>query len=263
VRVHSAFLTAPRMPSVRIHRTGFRLRGFSGLGVTCPEGDIPTANGGCCDPSNACGAQLQQNTQPMDYSQAPGCHVLNLAANQCVLDNGDPLACTAIQECDPITGTTHCQYALPGQTSPSQTPNPQLPFCTGAANEGTPQTTLPNGEIIAAPPTTIPTLTGGTPSVINPSISPSSLALTAQKQAAQQNQQAAAGQVSNQQSSTTSSTTEASQAAPVGPAPSTNTSNTTTGVSSSANGTSGLPDWVLPVAIAAGGVLILVMVMKK
>jgi len=54
-----------------------------------------------------------QNTA-VNFPQAPGCNVVDLSRNACLLDDGTEYGCNGIQECDPLTGAVHYQYALPG-----------------------------------------------------------------------------------------------------------------------------------------------------
>ena len=62
------------------------------------------------------------------YASAPGCNVVNLAANECMLDDGTVTGCNIIQECDSLTGNARCQYGpFPGQAA-----DPSLPFCSGS-----------------------------------------------------------------------------------------------------------------------------------
>lgn len=58
-----------------------------------------------------------------DYAEAPGCHVVDLSSNTCVLDDGTVFGCNGIQECDPLTGAIHAQFALPGGPIQGQPPS--------------------------------------------------------------------------------------------------------------------------------------------
>lgn len=79
----------------------------------------------------------QADSAPMDYASAPGCHVVNLAQNRCVLDNGIEVGCNSIIECDPLTGAVHGQNApltlASGQINPAITPSKTLAVPTGKA----------------------------------------------------------------------------------------------------------------------------------
>jgi hypothetical protein len=97
-----------------------------GMGQSLAECIAARGSAAACGGGNSLAAP-----QARDYSNAPGCHVIDLANDICMMDNGYRLKCSAIRECDPLTGTQHCQYPLPGQTDPSQTVNPTIPFCTG------------------------------------------------------------------------------------------------------------------------------------
>lgn len=228
-------------------------RGRRGLGAVCPSGLVQVANGGCCDPTNpspACSTMLASSSrQAQTYSQAPGCYVINLAQDECEMQNGYPLKCSAIRECDPLTGQQHCQFPLPGQTDPSQTANPSIPFCTSGANAlpfSTPSTQEQQ------------TLTGGT--AFTPSgVDVAALTTAAVKAATQANQQS-----SQQSGSISPAVTDGS--APSGD--NTGQSNSTdpslalpTSVTNFYSGStdtsgdwiSGIPNWVL----IGGGVLLL------
>lgn len=64
----------------------------------------------------------------VNYASAPGCNVVNLQNNQCMLDDGTVTGCNIIQECDSLTGNARCQYGpFPGQAA-----DPSLPFCSGS-----------------------------------------------------------------------------------------------------------------------------------
>lgn len=117
-----------------------------GIGVTCPSWLVATPNGGCIDPTLVkAGTDLPYPVQvATDYPQAPGCHVIDLASNTCMLDDGTIEGCNIIRECDPLTGLIHCQYGGPG------TPVPGIPIC-------------PSGGPITFNPVPIQNLTGGTP----------------------------------------------------------------------------------------------------
>jgi hypothetical protein len=111
-------------PSGRVIRMRMPIHHRRGVGQTCPEGLTPTPNGGCADPSTYAGAKALAASTPQatDYPQAPGCHVVSLANNTCMADNGTKLPCTFITECDPITGSVHCQLPIPGGNPPGGDP---------------------------------------------------------------------------------------------------------------------------------------------
>lgn len=105
-------------------------RGMRGLGVTCPSGLVQTANGGCVDPNSIQGQKAGVSATPkaVNYASAPGCNVVDLSKNECMMDDGTIAGCNLIQECGPLTGQARCQYGpFPGQVA-----DPSLPFCTGS-----------------------------------------------------------------------------------------------------------------------------------
>jgi len=126
-------------------------RGLRGLGVTCPQGLVQTTNGGCLDPAlyQRPGVQIANVNQAKDYAAAPGCNVVDLTTNTCMLDNGSLEACTFIRECDPLTGASHCQSGNPGTIvagipicgagGPSVPVNFSAPNPTGPASTFTPK----------------------------------------------------------------------------------------------------------------------------
>jgi len=93
-------------------------------------------------------------TQAFDYPQAPGCHVVDLSANRCQMNDGTEEGCNAIQECDPLTGAVHFQYALPGGPS-----NPALP---ALKTLGVDLATAPSTNYAYAPNRALATPSGGT-----------------------------------------------------------------------------------------------------
>ena len=119
-----------RMIRVRMPIVLNRPRGLRGLGVTCPAGLVSAPSGGCVAPGSIQAAKLGVSSTPtaVTYASAPGCNVVNLAANECMLDDGTITGCNIIQECDSLTGNARCQYGpFPGQAA-----DPSLPFCTGS-----------------------------------------------------------------------------------------------------------------------------------
>lgn len=87
-----------------------------------------------------------------DYPQAPGCHVVDLANNLCLLDNGQSYGCNSIQECDPLTTAVHTQNPLP---TPA---NPLLP----ALKTGATPTPADNAPVLGLPAPTGGTVVTGT-----------------------------------------------------------------------------------------------------
>jgi hypothetical protein len=129
-----------------------------GIGVTCPSWLVPTPNGGCIDPTLSSGGIQRDITSPtptaVQYASAPGCYVVDLATDTCMLSDGTLEACTIIRECDPLTGAVHCQYG----PYPGQAVQPGLPFCSGSG----PNTiyspvplTLPTGPSTAYVPSSV------------------------------------------------------------------------------------------------------------
>jgi hypothetical protein len=83
------------------------------------------------------GARIQEQGQYADsavnYREAPTCNVVDLSTNTCAFDNGLIEGCNMIQDCDPLTGAVHGQYALPGgpiqgQPSTLRTVGPAFQF---------------------------------------------------------------------------------------------------------------------------------------
>jgi hypothetical protein len=64
------------------------------------------------------GARIQEQgpytDSAVNYPEAPTCNVVDLSQNMCAFDNGLIAGCNGIQDCDPLTGAVHGQYALPG-----------------------------------------------------------------------------------------------------------------------------------------------------
>jgi hypothetical protein len=123
-----------RQPGGRVMRVQMpivldRPRGMRGLGVTCPTGLVQAANGGCIDPGYAPNKNVAAaSPKAVTYASAPGCNVVNLASNECMLDDGTITGCNIIQQCDSLTGNARCQYGpFPGQAA-----DPSLPFCSGS-----------------------------------------------------------------------------------------------------------------------------------
>jgi hypothetical protein len=161
-----------RMPIV------LRKRGMRGLGVTCPAGLVQAANGGCIDPGFAPNKNNVQAAAPkaVNYASAPGCNVVNLATNECMLDDGTITGCNIIQECDSLTGNGRCQYGpFPGQAA-----DPTLPFCSGSgpsvAYTPNPNLTNPTGPSTPFTPTKVFAANSGVvlPAGSQASIAPSS-----------------------------------------------------------------------------------------
>ena len=123
-----------RQPNGRVMRVRMPIiltkRGLRGLGQTCPTGLVVAPSGGCVAPGSIQAARLGVSTTPkaVTYASAPGCNVVNLSTNECMLDDGTITGCNIIQECDSLTGNARCQYGpFPGQAA-----DPSLPFCTGS-----------------------------------------------------------------------------------------------------------------------------------
>ena len=136
---------AMRQPGGRVIRVRIPLnvpkRGMRGLGYTCPQGTVQTANGGCQDPALVKPGQHAIATpKAVTYASAPGCNVVDLSKNSCMLADGTIAGCNLIRECDPLTGNVHCQYGpFPGQ--PVQ---PNLPFCPSSGPVTSGPSTAPN-----------------------------------------------------------------------------------------------------------------------
>ena len=151
-----------RQPGGRVIRVRMpivlnRKRGMRGLGVTCPAGLVQTANGGCLDPTLGGVRRNIPTPTPtaVNYANAPGCNVVDLSKNECMLDDGTVTGCNIIQECDSLTGNARCQYGpFPGQAA-----DPSLPFCSGAgpsvAYTPNPSLTNPTGPSTPFTPTKI------------------------------------------------------------------------------------------------------------
>ena len=170
-----------RMIRVRMPIVLNRPRGMRGLGVTCPTGLVQAANGGCIDPGYAPNKNVAAaKPKAVTYASAPGCNVVNLANNQCMLDDGTVTGCNIIQECDSLTGNARCQYGpFPGQAadpslpfcsgsgpSVSYTPNSNLATPTGPSTPFTPTALAPNAVPVGSTPTAkqVQSLLGQTPS---------------------------------------------------------------------------------------------------
>lgn len=110
-------------------------RGFGDAASDCASGNAAACKDYYANvyskAASVVAAQQQQqaiddsNPAPRDYPSAPGCHVVNLTANRCVLDNGVEVGCNSIIECDPITGAMHGQ-TVPLVNNPAFTPNLKL-----------------------------------------------------------------------------------------------------------------------------------------
>lgn len=153
-------------PMMRRRVQNYRGRG---MGVTCPTGLVATANGGCVDPNSVQAQKLASSgpAKAVTYASAPGCNVVNLQANQCMLADGTITGCNIIQECAPLTGQQRCQFGpFPGQTadpslpfcsgngpSISYTPNPNLATPTGPSTPFTPTELAPNAVAVGSAPT--------------------------------------------------------------------------------------------------------------
>jgi hypothetical protein len=241
---------------VRVHGSHIHL---SGLGVTCPTGLVATPNGGCLDPSLPAAAKFANATpQAMTYPQAPGCPVVSLANDSCMLADGTITSCKEIQECDPITGVNHCQMQLPGVAA-----DPSLPFCTGGTTpggQGTPSA------VISGPGTPY------TPTLVSGSV-PVGSGITSQQMQSLVKASGAQNVISSPAVPTAPSVVAAAPITqPTTPALVPNTSSSSTAASTSSASSSsfdlstfltdtplGVPNWM----IGAGGLVVLFLVMKK
>jgi len=122
------------------------------------------------------GVQAKQPPQAQNFASAPGCHVVNLATNECMLDDGTITGCNIIQECDSLTGNARCQYGpFPGQAA-----DPTLPFCSGSGPSVSytpnPNLTNPTGPSTPFTPTKVFAANSGVvlPAGSQASIAPSS-----------------------------------------------------------------------------------------
>jgi hypothetical protein len=215
-----------------------------GLGVSCPTGLVATSNGGCVDPNSVQAQRIAASTpaKAVTYASAPGCNVVNLSTNTCMLDDGTIEGCNLIQECDPLTGQTRCQYGpFPGQAA-----DPNLPFCGSS------------GPSVSYVPTSLPTPTGPstpfTPTVLAPGAVPVGSAPTAKQEQALvgSNQTIAAAAVPTGSGGPSSSLNPSAltPAANGGVAPAGSGSTTNTGTNSSSlnflteASFFGIPNWV-------------------
>lgn len=166
-----------------------KTRGMRGLGVTCPAGLVQTANGGCQDPAlHKAGRNIPIATpKAVTYAQAPGCNVVDLTKNSCMLADGTIEGCNLIRECDPLTGNVHCQYG----PYPGQVVQPNLPFCgssgpvtsgptskpnpTGPSTPFVPQTTFASNSGVVLPATSAARIVppASSPAASHPAASPS------------------------------------------------------------------------------------------
>jgi len=151
----------------RVHSSFIHLGGLAQ--VACPTGLVATSNGGCVAPGSIQAQRLAASTPPtaVTYASAPGCNVVNLDENECMLDDGTITGCNIIQECDSLTGQLRCQYGpFPGQTadptlpfcgtsqpSVSYVPNPNLATPTGPSTPFTPTTLAPTAVPVGSAPT--------------------------------------------------------------------------------------------------------------
>lgn len=136
---------AMRQPGGRVLRIRVPIipkRGMRGLGVTCPTGLVQTANGGCQDPAlHKAGRNIPIATpKAVTYASAPGCNVVDLTKNSCMLADGTIEGCNLIRECDPLTGNVHCQYG----PYPGQVVQPNLPFCGSSGPSASGPVSKPN-----------------------------------------------------------------------------------------------------------------------
>jgi len=196
-------LPAPRRKLARV--IPFR-PGLRGLGLTCPTGLVLTADGsGCIDPTLGLNKQkiAPVQTKAVDYPNAPGCHVVNLATDTCMLDNGTIENCKVIQECDPLTGVQHCQYPTPGVN-----PNPNLPFCTSAQGMSVTTPTTPSGPGTPFTPNT---------SLVAPQTPAQAAAAVAKAQAAASTPKQVTAPSSNPTATPSSALTSPSSSSPANP----------------------------------------------
>lgn len=104
-------IVARNTPMMRRRVQNYRGRGFGAISLPAGYG----AKTG-----------ISSSPSAVTYASAPGCNVVNLANNQCMLDDGTITGCNIIQECAALTNQQRCQNLLPGETA-----DPSLPFCSG------------------------------------------------------------------------------------------------------------------------------------
>ena len=117
-------IVARNTPMMRRRVQNYRGRGFGAISLPAGYG----AKTG-----------ISSSPSAVTYASAPGCNVVNLANNQCMLDDGTITGCNIIQECAALTNQQRCQNLLPGETA-----DPSLPFCSGTGGPSISYTPNPN-----------------------------------------------------------------------------------------------------------------------